>query len=163
VNRSLAGLDYLFGGMFWEPDLGLYLDEGSLAFDPQVARPLADEGKPSRISMNEGVPKQTPGVPPGQRGNAGGGGKKQKQWLPANFRLRIDGLEEPCTPFGRKLLDKGEAGDNVGLLLRAAGSGAPGAGARIPLWKKVLNYVWEWDPWDPNGGHDYNQYAGVDR
>lgn len=23
--------------------------------------------------------------------------KKQKQWLPSNFRLRIDGLEEPCT------------------------------------------------------------------
>src|SRR5205085_9115636 len=22
---------------------------------------------------------------------------KQKMWLPSNFRLRIDGLEEPCT------------------------------------------------------------------
>jgi len=27
--------------------------------------------------------------------------KKQKQWLPANFRLRIDGLEEPCTRINK--------------------------------------------------------------
>ena len=137
VNRSQAGLDYLFGGMFWEPDLGLYLDAGSLAFDPQVAMPLAKEGMPNRISMNVSVPKQTQGATFGERVNAGskvvekatsglkdtlktqvrtaGGGKK---WLPSNFRLRIDGLDEPCTRHGRKLLDKGEAGDNVGLLLR---------------------------------------------
>jgi hypothetical protein len=53
----------------------------------------------------------------------------------------------------------------VGLLLRGAGSGIPGAGPRIPLWKKVLNYIWDnnWDPWEPTGGHDNNQYAGVDR
>ena len=185
VNRSQAGLDYLFGGLFWEPDLGIYLDEGSLAFDPQVAMPLAKEGMPNRISMNVSVAKQTQGATFGERVNAGskvvekassglkdtlktqvrtaGGGTKQKKWLPSNFRLRIDGLDESCTRHGRKLLDRGEAGDNVGLLLRTAGSGAPGAGARIPLWKKVLNYVWEWDPWDPNGGHDYNQYAGADR
>jgi len=31
--------------------------------------------------------------------------------------------------------------------------------------KKVLNYIWDnnWDPWEPTGGHDNNQYAGVDR
>jgi YD repeat-containing protein len=174
VNRSQAGLDYLFGVLFWEPDLGIYLDEGSLAFDPQVAMPLArvGGGMPNRISMNVSVAKQTQGVDFGQRVNAGlqqagaaaaSGGTKQKKWLPSNFRLRIDGLDESCTRHGRKLLDRGEAGDNVGLLLRTAGSGAPGAGARIPLWKKVLNYVWEWDPWDPNGGSHNNNYAGVDR
>jgi hypothetical protein len=127
---------------------------------------------PNRISMNVSVAKQTQGVDFGQRVNAGlqqagaaaaSGGTKQKKWLPSNFRLRIDGLDESCTRHGRKLLDRGEAGDNVGLLLRTAGSGAPGAGARIPLWKKVLNYVWEWDPWDPNGGSHNNNYAGVDR
>ena len=67
VNRSQAGLDYLFGGMFWEPDLGLYLDAGSLAFDPQVAMPLAKEGMPNRISMNVSVPKQTQGATFGER------------------------------------------------------------------------------------------------
>lgn len=30
-------------------------------------------------------------------GSYGIDAKKQKQWLPANFRLRIDGLDEPCT------------------------------------------------------------------
>jgi YD repeat-containing protein len=195
VNRSQAGLDYLFGGMFWEPDLGLYVDESSLAFDPQVAMPLArliiDGRMPNRISMNVTVARQTQGV------NAGGkliekstsglkdklntqvrlavGGKKQKQWHPANFRLGIDGLDEPCTRQGRKLLDRGEAGDNVGLLLRGhrdvGGYRVFGPGdahfgsARIPLWKKVLNYVWDnnWDPWDPNGGGHNDNYAGVDR
>lgn len=65
-----------------------------------------------------------------------------------------------------KLLDRGEAGDNVGLLLRMSGPAGSGAAAarHIPLWKKVLLYVWEggWDPaWGPNDS--YNNYAGVDR
>lgn len=84
---------------------------------------------------------------------------------------------------GGKLLDRGEAGDNVGLLLRSAprakcsggvchfddicftaDSGAAVA-RHIPLWKKVLNYIWDtgWDPYDPSGGSHGNAYAGVDR
>jgi YD repeat-containing protein len=202
VNRSQAGLDYLFGGMFWEPDLGLYVDESSLAFDPQVARTIA---------KTDGSRYRGPKL----GANLVGLNLSDKLSLTGeSWRLRIDGLDEACTRQGRKLLDKvkadggnlwrwmrgdldkggyedcvrnrvsfrtrtlldrGEASDNVGLLLRGHrdvggyrlyGPGASHWGsARIPLWKKVLNYVWDnnWDPWDPNGGHDYNQYAGVDR
>jgi len=42
----------------------------------------------------------------GGKATVGGGGgtidaKKQKQWLPSNFRLKIDGLEEPCSKVNK--------------------------------------------------------------
>ncbi len=134
-------------------------------FDPFNAAPLTgmkiDGGMPNRISMNVTVPKQSQGATFGERMKAhgkviekatsglkdtlktqvrmAGGSPKKREWLPANFRLRIDGLDELCSRVvekatsglkdtlktqvrmagGRKLLDRGEAGDNVGLLLRA--------------------------------------------
>lgn len=210
-------------------------------YDPRTARTL-DGGMPNRISMNVRVGKQTQGVDFGQRlygpGTsglkdtlktqvrvAGGGGKHigNVKYEEITFRKLLDrgeagdnvGLlwhtskkEEggrhtpfrnkyrphfyfraqpgsgtlPATPAQeyRKLLDRGEAGDNVGLLLRSgaratcsggvcyfdsicftADSGASGA-RHIPLWKKVLLYVWD-SGWETGGGPNYNNYAGVDR
>ncbi|HXG48880.1 MAG TPA: hypothetical protein VNO52_14755 [Methylomirabilota bacterium] len=63
-----------------------------------------------------------------------------------------------------KFLDRGEAGDNVGLLLRAAkglNNGTWQSGARIP-WENLWNSIWE-PNWGTGSGQDYNHYAGVER
>jgi hypothetical protein len=117
VKASPAGLDWLYRGLAWEPELSVYrstdwlFQEDIGFYDPHTARTLNSRFHP----------------------------KKQKQWLPSNFRLWIDGPNEAGSRVrekatsglkdtlktqvrmagARKLLDRGEAGDNVGLLLRA--------------------------------------------
>jgi YD repeat-containing protein len=86
TNRSAVGNAFLFHGMEWDAETGLYRYDydnrntwragGGSYVDPQTgsdinARLNINNGMPNRISMNVTVPKQTQGATFGEKVNAG--------------------------------------------------------------------------------------------